>query len=493
MRHSTKRQTAALCATLAIAVAACGGSSSGSDTGNATASATATGGSATDDTAMSATSATDSGSSTADSMTATESSTAASGTAGTASGDGSADLGPIKVGVINSNDLFGEYSGAIEAAAEYINKELGGLDGREIELQVCSIDYGSPDDTQRCANELSANEVEFAITTLNQFGNQFEILRGAGIPVLVGTAVAVPDYTTPDTYAISPGGGCPGTLTAMAKYAAEELGARNLAVPYYDIPSGALCYYDNEAKGLQVLQGEVTGSSSEAAGTMPDLKFEGIASPPGGDQNPIATQILALKPDAILFSGPATDCWPLVDALGALGWTPDSIPFVMSTSCFDSQSIAAAGDLGNGIYFVGNSGHLIADPATLSDPDQKAEAELYQGKVVEYGLAEDLVTRNFAQQGFTLIMSMKQRSETIASGGEQVTGATLSAAFASTDNSPQFGSGPISCSKAPAPYITLCNTDVDVTQWDGSALTDVIKGYNAMDLIAGTEIITPPS
>ena len=133
--------------------------------------------------------------------------------------------------MINSNDLFPDYSAGIEAAVEYANAELNGLEGRDIEVQVCTIDYNTPDDTQRCANELAAAQVDFAVSTLNQFGTHMQILRGAGIPVLVGTAVSVPDYTTEGVYAVSPGGGCAGTLTAMAKYAVQELGAKRIAVP----------------------------------------------------------------------------------------------------------------------------------------------------------------------------------------------------------------------------------------------------------------------
>src|SRR6185436_5311226 len=123
-------------------------------------------------------------------------------------GTGSTAKGDFKLGVINSNDLFPDYAAGIQAAVDYANAELHGLDGRKIDLQICSIDYNAPDDTQRCANELSAAQVDFAASTLNQFGTHMQILRGAGIPVLVGTAVSVPDYTTEGVYAVSPGGGC---------------------------------------------------------------------------------------------------------------------------------------------------------------------------------------------------------------------------------------------------------------------------------------------
>jgi branched-chain amino acid transport system substrate-binding protein len=407
-------------------------------------------------------------------------------------GDGSADLGPFKLGVINSNDLFPDYAQGIEAAVAYANAELNGLEGRQIELQICTIDYGAPDDTQRCANELAAAEVDFAVSTLNQFGTHMQILRGAGIPVLVGTAVSVPDYTTDGVYSISPGGGCAGTLTAMAKYAVQELGARRIAVPYYDIPSGVLCYADSEQKPLDVLRGTVDGATSPDAGSVPDLVREGIPVPPTDpDLTSVANQILGVEPDVILFSGPATSCFPLLAALNSVGYTVDEIPFVMSTSCFDQTAATDAGENAVGVYFIGSAGYLTRDPAELEGA-QAEEAALYQEKALEYGLDEEFLTRNFAQQGFTLVMSMVQRSAEVAAGGGQVDGTTLADAFAVTDEAPQFGSSPISCATAPPPYIAVCNRNVNVTQWDGTQQVPVVADYYAMDLLDGTEIRTEP-
>ena len=110
----------------------------------------------------------------------------------------------------------------------------------------------------------------------------------------------------------------------------------------------------------------------------------------------------------------------------------------------------------------------------------------------EYGLDAEFISRSFAQQGFTLVMSMVQRAAEVAANGDQVDGATLAAAFAATEDAPQFGSSPISCSSAPEPYIAICNRNVNVTQWDGTEQTPVLSDYYAMDLLDGTEIRTEP-
>ena len=120
----------------------------------------------------------------------------------------------------------------------------------------------------------------------------------------------------------------------------------------------------------------------------------------------------------------------------------------MSTSCFDQAAAEDAGENAVGLYFVGSAGYLTRDPADLEGA-QADEATLYQEKAVEYGLDEEFLTRNFAQQGFTLVMSMVQRAAEVAAADGQVDGTTLAEAFATTEEAPQFGSTPISCSSAP--------------------------------------------
>ena len=494
MRRSTCTKALASLAALAIIAVACGDDDNATTPttggGNAATTAATTGGSSATTSAQSTGSTTGSTGST----TASSGSTAGNETSGTIAkgGDGSKDLGAFKLGVINSNDLFPDYSGGIDAAVKYANAELNGLEGRPIELQVCTIDYNTPDDTQRCANKLAAEKVDFALSTLNQFGTHMQILRGAGIPVLVGSAVSVPDYTTEGVYAVLPGGGCAGTLTGMVKYAAEELKAKRIAVPYYDIPSGVLCYADSEQKPIDVLKGTVEGATAPDAGKYPDLERQGFAVPPTDpDMTSIANQILAYKPDAIIFSGPATSCFPLLGALNQVGYSISDIPFVMTTSCFDENSAKDAGDNAKGLYFVGSSAYLASDPSTLTGK-QADEATLYQEKSAQYGLQQDFLTRGFAQAGFSLIMSMVQRAGEVAKSGGQVDGTTLADAFAKTKDSPEFGGTPISCSEAPDPYVTLCNTHVAVTKWDGTTQQPVVDDYYAADLVEGTPIRTQP-
>ena len=109
-----------------------------------------------------------------------------------------------------------------QAAADYINNELGGIGGdpskgvagRPIKIELCKMMI-TPADSQRCANELAGKKPYTVLSTLNFFGNHFPIYAQAGVSVIVGTPITIGDFTDPSTFAIGAGGGCFGAHTAL--------------------------------------------------------------------------------------------------------------------------------------------------------------------------------------------------------------------------------------------------------------------------------------
>ncbi len=410
---------------------------------------------------------------------------------------------PIKIGFQNPEGdpagSFPEYTTGAEAAVNYINEELGGLGGRPIELDVCVMAI-TPDDSQRCANELSADGVEFAFSSLNFFGNHFSIYGGSDIPVVVGTPITVGDFTAPGVFSIGTGGGCLGTHTGLIYFGTQVLPEitgepiERVSVPWADTPPGVVCYYDLEAKPLDVLNGSVPGDS-ELAGSMPDLEHIGVPVLPGSaDVTAQATEVLDFDPDVIIYSAQGADCWTFVDAMGRLGWTPDQVPLLLSTACVDFTAMEQAGDLAVGIYFVGAGGTLTTDPAALPEGSkERIEAELYQTKAIEYGMSEDDLTKGFGTAGFSNLIKIWEMANIIVDGGGEVTGQTLADAFAATDNTPVYSSTPLDCANAPAPYVAVCDSSVSVSQWDGENLIPVESEISGLDLVAGTELQPGPS
>jgi branched-chain amino acid transport system substrate-binding protein len=416
---------------------------------------------------------------------------------------------PVVIGVQNAegdpNGSFPEYSLAVQAAADYINNELGGIGGnpskgvagRPIKIELCKMAI-TPADSQRCANELVGKKPYTIISTINFFGNQFPIYAQAGVSSVVGTPITVADFTDTSTFAIGAGGGCLGVHTGLiwaATQPAPFLGKKKIAVPWADTPPGVVCYYDLEQKPLQVLKGEVKGSG-KLAGTMPDIQYmkDGVPIKPATpDITAQVTQVLGFNPDVILFSAQGADCWNLVDGLGKQGWTPDKIPMILSGSCIDFEKMKAAGDLAKGVYFVGSAGAALANPSTIEDLVWRFEATQYQAKTAKYGMKAADITKGFATQGFAAMMTVWEQSA-IASGGDpaKLDPAAFKAQMKATKDNHIFGSVPFGCSDAAAPYVAVCNQSVSFLRWNGSSLDTVVPVFKATDLIAGTELITGP-
>lgn len=409
---------------------------------------------------------------------------------------------PIVIGFQNpEGDPAGSFPEATlgaEAAVRYINEELGGwgsdiqngIPGRPIQLEVCKTAI-SPDDSQRCANEIVANDPDLVVSTINFFGNHLPIFEAAGVPVIVTSPVTIADFTSPAAYSIAGGGGCLGQHTGLVEFATSDLGALRVAVPWSDTPPGVVCYYDLEAKPLDVLKGTVEGTS-ERAGTLPDLEHIGIPIKPATpDLTAPVTQILDFEPDAILFSAQGADCWNLVDSLGRLGWTPDAIPLVLSGACIDFEAMRAAGDLAVGIYFVTAGGSVTNDPSTIEDPRLRFEAEIFQTKPLEYGMPEDELYKGFGSNGFNSMINVWELS-TRVSPGEPPSGEDFFAYVGATERDHMFGTTPLACASAPPPYIAVCNSISTVAQWDGEGLVPVRSDFTGADLIAGTELKPGP-
>ncbi|MEM8745588.1 MAG: ABC transporter substrate-binding protein [Actinomycetota bacterium] len=402
---------------------------------------------------------------------------------------------PIKIGVQNLEGdpagSFPEYSAAVQAAADYINAELGGLGGREIEIDLCPS-IVTPDDSQRCANELAAEGVDMVLSTINFFGNHIGIYQGAGIPVVVGTPITIADFTSPGVFSIGAGGGCFGVHTGLVDFATdgieelEGLDVQRVGVPWADTPPGVVCYNDLEAKPLDVINGSEPGDS-DRAGTKPDLEHVGVPiAPATPDVTPQATEVLDFDPDVIIFSAQGADCWNFVDALGRLGWTPDDIPLVLSGACTDFDALAATGDLGVGIYLTGTANGLFTPADVLPDGEHKTYVTTYNEKAPEYGLDPSLQFTGFATQGWSSMMAIWQFAQGIDG---DITGESIAEAFATSDGStPTYGAAPLDCAGASAPYVSVCSRDISIQQWDGAVLNTLIDSLDGSGLVAGTEL-----
>jgi len=413
-------------------------------------------------------------------------------------------LPPFVIGVQNPegdpNGSFPEYTVMAQAAVDYINKELGGIGadyakkkgGRPIKLEVCKMVI-TPTSSQACANELASKNVDIVYSTLNFFGNHFAVYNQKGIPVVVGTPITPGDFTSSGVYAIGGGGGCLGTHTGLVKFATQTIlkatkKAAKIGIPWANTAPGVYCYHDLEKKPVKVLNGKETVSSSKLKGTMPGLEWLGVPILPAAtDVTADVTKIIDFKPNVIIFSGQGSQCWTIVKKMQDLGWTPAKTPLVLSGSCIDLATMKTLGNSIKGVYTVGAAS--ILDPTALPKKSQlRREAEIYGAKGAKYASDKVSVGKGFGTQGFTGIMTVWSAAN--QAGGLKASGATVKTFFEKTKGHHSFASTPLSCKTAKAPYTSVCNALVSVSQWNGKQLKALPEFANisGLDLIAGANL-----
>jgi len=411
----------------------------------------------------------------------------------------------IKIGWMNPegdpNGTFPEYTVAAKVAVDYVNNVLGGVGsdlkagkpGRPIALDVCN-EAISPSDSAKCANQLVSDKNFANISTINFFGNNWPILQGSGVPTFDLLPVTVADFTSAGVFGIGSGGGCVGAHPGIVDFTANTLKAKKIAIPWADTPPGVVCYYDLEKKPVDILAGRVPGPAN-AANKDPGITELGVPIKPAQpDITAQASQVLAYKPDAIIFSGQDSDCWSLVNTLTKLGWSNSQVPLVMSSSCVDTAKAKQAGDAVKGVYFLGIP--PLSEPQNQPPGVLQNEAQLYSDQMTKAGgTASKDVSLSFAVQGFQGVIQMYQYLGMAAaanSGIASLTSDQVNTWMKATHNIHIFGGTPLGCADAFAPYTAVCSHNVSVMQWDGTTYKVVKSDFDPTYIIAGTKIDTGP-
>jgi len=409
-------------------------------------------------------------------------------------------LEPFVIGLENSQGdpsfTFPDITAGVQAAVDYINNELGGVGsdlvagkpGRAIKLETCFIGL-DPADSVRCANELAEKKPAVVIQGFNNNSEgSYKVLNAAGIVNVAGIPVNLADYNTEGVFAPAQGGGCVGAHPALVDFTVNELKARRVAVAWFDIPNGAVCYHDAEKKPLNILNGSFEGPD-EVEGSVPDLEHIGVPIPPGApDLSAQATKILDFKPDAILFSAPVSSCVSLTNALAGLGWNAQEVPAVFTGACFEERQIAELGPKADGMYFV--SAKDAGAPDSYEAGLLKDESEAYMAAMQKY--EPDAVAPGFAAVMFQDVMLLWHVLANTAADSslDSLDAATIKEAMLGTVEHHMWAGSPVSCGKPIEGYAAICNTSNSATQWSAAAKsrTTIKDNFDGAYIIAGTKL-----
>lgn len=351
---------------------------------------------------------------------------------------------PIRIGFINQDQAasgsFPDLRTGASAAAEYLNNQLGGVKGRPVELVSCSVD-GSPESSQRCANQMVEAKVPLVVSGLDFSGPAATaIIRAAGIPYVPVLPIQGTDLTGEGVFTFL--GGSPGQFAGVATYVTDEIKARKVTILANDTPPGMAA-----AKSLQqVLIAKKVG----------DVKIIS-ESPTATDFTASVTAANEGSPDAIVVMFVSPSCSLIMQARESLGVKTEML---YPSSCLDPVNLEAAGSAAEGSLINVEQRTPATDP---DDPDVKA----FVTAMKDYAhVSKDEITSTHAN-GFGVAMDV---FGVLGRSGANPTAESVLQALRSSKDEDGFLDDKYTCDGTVLPGVpTVCNASVRIVRIENGA------------------------
>lgn len=319
--HRRARHVAALLAGLALVAASCGGDDGGASSDETTSQEDA----ATSTAASSDSTAASTSEGASDTTSASSETSTAGATELTPSGPADPSLDKVKIGYINqeagSSGAYPEAWNAAKAAVDYINAELGGVGGHEIELVKCVTD-GTPASSQSCAEQMVNDNVLFVSGGSDGTRESwYSILGPAGVPVVGSVPLTGADFNQDNAFFFIGGGAV--VYPAQAAYIIENRPeVKSVGILVNDVP-GALAALPTlktplEAAGLEVTDVQVPTTQTDWLAPFASIR----------------------DLDFVIANIVSTHCAPFAQARESQG---SDLPVLTTSSCVQQQIIDAAG------------------------------------------------------------------------------------------------------------------------------------------------------
>ncbi len=149
-----------------------------------------------------------------------------------------ADGEPYRIGMINQENTpagsYPELSQAVQAAVEFVNTQLGGLDGRPIEVEVCNTEFSAEGSTA-CGQRFAEGDAAVVLGGIDVFGNGIDVLADNDVPYAGGIPISTQSVEAANSFQWS--GGTWGAAVAFAEHAATTQKAKKVAVVYGEFGS----------------------------------------------------------------------------------------------------------------------------------------------------------------------------------------------------------------------------------------------------------------
>ena len=376
-------------------------------------------------------------------------------------------LPAVRIGLMNQeNDPIGSFPEirfGIEGAVNYINAELGGIDGHPVELVTCL--QNSVPAAQECAQELATSDLVSVINGVNIWTVAFDFYGTMGdTPVIGGLPLFAGDYNQPNARYFN--GGSVQVYSAAARFVAEDLGVGKVAVLVNQNPA-ATAALDS---GLAPI--------FDAYG----IEYEAIDVPiPLTDAIPPVSQANAANADLVMLLAAGNECVPVIRAANQLGIPAEKMFY--SATCDTEDIYAEVGELmvGSYIHKGGYTDREVWAPAEVWD-----EFDRTDGLLEKY--SPEATDASFTGLGWATMLDIYDLYSEI--GYENLTADTIIGTMDDGQTRGRVGSFGWSCVYADIGLQSLCQGSalfVEIGYSDGISLPPEKigpEGYvNGLDLL----------
>jgi len=374
---------------------------------------------------------------------------------------------PIKLGSILTitNPAWdnGSVAKVNTAWASHINEDLGGINGRPVQIESCD-DQGDPAKTTQCLkNLIDSGVVGFVNNSSLAFGaNALASMEASGYVNLGGWPVS-PDETGSKDYNFPTSPGASGSYPSLAVFFRGNK-AQKLAVAYTNTPSGK-----KVGDALDALWKSLGGTSYFAT------EFD----PKAPDFTPVMSKLAAQKPDAVILAVGAGPAPRMFQAARVAGITA---PMGASATPATKDVLNSAKDAAKGIYFA-----FAAVPADFDSPDAKS----YRDVMSKYASGVDLTN-----QTAVAASSAQYAYEVLKSVSGDVTKDSIRDSAQKMTSWKGFLTHAMDSAGAPQALPAIANPYNLVAQWNGSTfvpatiaddtgLTSYVDKQGSLNWIAG--------
>ena len=359
-------------------------------------------------------------------------------------------LPAVRIGLMNQeNDPIGSFPEirfGIEGAVNYINAELGGIDGHPVELVTCL--QNSVPAAQECAQELATSDLVSVINGVNIWTVAFDFYGTMGdTPVIGGLPLFAGDYNQPNARYFN--GGSVQVYSAAARFVAEDLGVDKVAVLVNQNPA-ATAALDS---GLAPI--------FDAYG----IEYEAIDVPiPLTDAIPPVSQANAANADLVMLLAAGNECVPVIRAANQLGIPAEKMFY--SATCDTEDIYAEVGELmvGSYIHKGGYTDREVWAPAEVWD-----EFDRTDGLLEKY--SPEATDASFTGLGWATMLDIYDLYSEI--GYENLTADTIIGTMDDGQTRGRVGSFGWSCVYAGIGLQSLCQGSalfVEIGYSDGTSL-----------------------